>query len=54
MVSGTNTENGLTTSTVSPCEMLSLVVKVNSVMYINCGKCIYRCAEVKRMIKKKL
>ena len=53
LVSGSITQDGLSTSIVDPCGVCSLRVKANSVLCVQCGKWIHgRFAGVKRVTPK--
>ena len=53
VVSGVITKDGLSKSKVYQCWVCSLRVKANSVLCVQCGKCIHgRCAGVKRVTPK--
>ena len=53
MVSGSITNNGMSNYKVDPCGVCSLRVKTNSVLSLQCGKCIHRrCAGVKSVTPK--
>ena len=41
MVSGSITKDGLSKSKVDPCGVCSLKVMANSVLCVQCGKCIH-------------
>ena len=50
MASSGITEDGLSKSKVDPCGVCSLRAKANSVLCVQCGRCIHgRCARVKRV-----
>ena len=50
MVCGGITNDGMSKCEVDPCGVCSFRVKTNSVLFLQCGKCIHsRCAGIKRV-----
>ena len=53
MVSGDITKDSMSKCDVNACGVCSLRVKADSVLYLQCGKCIHsRCTRVKRVTPK--
>ena len=53
MVNDDITNDGLSKSIVDPCAVCSLREKANSVLCVQCSKCIHsKCAGVKRVTQK--
>ena len=54
MVSSIITKDGLSKSNLDPCGVLSLKVKANSALYVQCGKIRGYCAREKRLKMQKM